>query len=216
MVKQSRQSAFQRGTSMIEVLVTLVILLIGLLGLAGLQVRAHEAELESYQRAQALILLQDMVDRLNANRRVHSCYAFTTDAATSTPYLGQGGTVDVAIYDCTAGTPGQQTRAISDIQEWDAALKGASETKSTDLVGSIIGARGCIVREDATNQIYRVSVAWQGKFKTVDPTTVANMETDSSGNVVDISANLTCGKNLYGDEKLRRIVSTHIQIAKLS
>ncbi|MGE5027346.1 MAG: prepilin-type N-terminal cleavage/methylation domain-containing protein, partial [Betaproteobacteria bacterium] len=47
------------GFSMIEILVTLVILLIGLLGLAGLITRSQQAEMESYQRAQALILLQD-------------------------------------------------------------------------------------------------------------------------------------------------------------
>ena len=53
---------------MIEVLITFVVLLVGLLGLIGLQARTQQAELESYQRGQALVLLQDMVDRMNANR----------------------------------------------------------------------------------------------------------------------------------------------------
>ncbi len=53
---------------MIEVLVTLVVLALGLLGVVGLQARGQQAELESYQRGQALVLLQDMVDRMNTNR----------------------------------------------------------------------------------------------------------------------------------------------------
>ncbi|MDP2155736.1 MAG: type IV pilus modification protein PilV, partial [Sulfuricella sp.] len=59
----------ERGFGMIEVLVSLFILLTGLLGLAGLLARSQQAEMESYQRAQALVLLQDMVARINANRK---------------------------------------------------------------------------------------------------------------------------------------------------
>src|SRR4026209_1446790 len=58
-----RPSSTQSGFSLVEILVTLVIVMIGLLGLAGVQMRAHQAEMESYQRAQALVLVADMVDR---------------------------------------------------------------------------------------------------------------------------------------------------------
>ena len=57
------------GFSLIEVMITIVILMIGLLGLAGLQGRALTSQLESYQRSQALILLKDMENRINANRK---------------------------------------------------------------------------------------------------------------------------------------------------
>ena len=60
----------QGGTTMMEVLVSIVIVVIGLLGLAGLQSRASVSEMEAFQRAQALVLLQDMVDRINANRKL--------------------------------------------------------------------------------------------------------------------------------------------------
>src|SRR5262245_38467268 len=66
-----------RGFTMIEVLVSLVITVIGLLGLIGMQAFSHQAELESYQRAQALILLNDIVEKINANRQSAGCYAFT-------------------------------------------------------------------------------------------------------------------------------------------
>ena len=60
-------SQSQYGATMIEVLITIVILAFGLLGLVGLQAKVQLADFESYQRAQAVVLLSDMVDRINAN-----------------------------------------------------------------------------------------------------------------------------------------------------
>ncbi len=70
---------------MTEVLVTLIIVMVGLLGIAGLQAKAQVAELESYQRAQALIILSDIVDRMNVNREAVACFAITTDTTNGTP-----------------------------------------------------------------------------------------------------------------------------------
>ena len=197
----------QSGTSMIEVLVTLVILLVGLLGIMGLQVRAHQAELESYQRVQALVLLQDMVDRLNSNRVVATCYAFTSDPANGKPFLGTP--IPDADYEnaptCTAGTPDQQTMALADLDAWDQALQGASESGNA---GGIIGARGCIVQEDPINRVYRISISWQGRVTTIDPAL--------NDPVLGANSVLTCGSGNYGDERMRRIVSTTVRIGNLS
>src|SRR5512134_2642451 len=85
-----------RGFSMIEVLMALLIIVLGLLGLAGLQVRIQQAEFESYQRAQALVLLQDMVDRIHLKRNLNvtstNCFRFTTNTTSGTPFLGFGAT----------------------------------------------------------------------------------------------------------------------------
>ena len=68
-----------------EVLVTLVVTAFGLLGLAGLQYRVQMSDVESYQRAQALVLLQDMSSRISTNRGQALSYKFGsithTDAA---------------------------------------------------------------------------------------------------------------------------------------
>ena len=66
-VAQARRRAV-RGTSMIEVLVTLVIIAFGLLGMVGLQAKLQSTEMESYQRTQALLLLDDLRGRVEANR----------------------------------------------------------------------------------------------------------------------------------------------------
>src|SRR5438034_8842517 len=87
-----------QGFSMLEVLVTLVILLIGLLGLAGVMAHATTAEMESYQRVQAIMLAQDMVDRINANRKYIDCYS-------NGPTGMNLGTGAGAIPACAAGIP---------------------------------------------------------------------------------------------------------------
>lgn len=214
----------QAGFSMIEVLVTLVILLVGLLGLAGLMVQSQRSEMESYQRVQALTLLQDVISRINANRKAATCYAFSTVAGTA--YLGTASTlaVPVAATQCTqtmvsaiypgmpiaAATLAAQT-AVTDMNAWHNALLGAAETQNTNSkVGAMIGARGCI-SYDATQEVtdpitltpilgsgvYTVSIAWQGLGATIAP-----------GN--------SCGINQYGvNDAMRRVVSLTMRIANL-
>jgi type IV pilus assembly protein PilV len=151
-----------RGATMIEVLVTFLIVTLGLLGAAGMQSRLQIAELESYQRAQAVILLQDMVDRINANRKNVASYV------TADP-VGTGNTS----LDCS--TPG--LTAARDLCEWHQALQGSAETSSGNPVGAMIGARGCVELPVATMPREAiVAVVWQGVTPTVEPgsTTCAN------------------------------------------
>ena len=198
-----RSFGWQRGFSLVEILVTLVIVMIGLLGLAGVQMRAHQAEMESYQRAQALILVTDMVDRINANRKVRNCYKLTS---ANNIVLG---TSSPALPACAGGLKEQQDLADADLVEWDNLLKGSAEGIDTngnnvleagESMGAMLGARGCIT-EDAVTGLFKVSVAWQGIAKTAAPT--------------EADANATCGQNLYGDETLRREVSAQIRFATL-
>ena len=185
----------QGGFSMIEVMISLLILLLGLLGLVGLIIASQRAETESYQRSQALLLLQDIIGRINANRRVASCYAITTDTVNGAPYVGNGSTLTPV---CSFGTTQANTLAVSDLTRWSGLLTGTAETLGGSNVGTMVGARGC-VSFDVTTGIYVASVSWQGIVATSAP-----------------AANLTCGKGLYGNENLRRVVSTSLQIADLN
>jgi prepilin-type N-terminal cleavage/methylation domain-containing protein len=58
----------QSGVSLVEVLVAMVIVAIGLLSLVVLHGRLHVLQAESYQRSQALIILNDMASRIQLNR----------------------------------------------------------------------------------------------------------------------------------------------------
>lgn len=141
--RSSSSMKSQRGTTLLEVLVTIVILAIGLLGLAGLQARLQTSEMEAYQRSQALILLNDMASRIATNRANALAYVTGLD------FLGVGG-------DC----PDSGTRQEADANEWCNALQGAGETAGTSNVGAMIGGRGCV--ENLGDGEYLVTVAWQG------------------------------------------------------
>lgn len=178
------------GFSMVEVLVTLLILAMGLLGLIGLMVRANTAEMESYQRVQAVILMQDMLNRINSNRAVASCYS---NAAAGTQFgTGYGGTPT-----CTSGTPAQNAQAVADMTQWNALLLGGAEAQSGTNVGAMIGARGCITQIDPANNIYMISVVWQGMNPTVVPS-------------------VACGQGQYGTDSLRRAVTLTLRIGTLT
>ena len=182
------------GFTLIEVLVTLVVIALGLLGLAALQVRVHQAEREAYSRAQAIILLDDMTNRINANRATAPCYAFAT--AGGSPYLGVTDSGHAATLSCAGyGDANTQLRALSDLNEWDAVLQGTTELVGANAAGGALGARGCITY-DAVTRTYTVAVAWQGIVDTAVPA-------------------VSCGNNTYGRETQRRVVWTTLQIATL-
>lgn len=215
-----RPVSAETGATMIEVLVSLIILMVGLLGLAGLMVQSQRSEMESYQRVQALILLQDMVGRINANRNVAanltSCYGFTT-AATGTPYLGTG--TGTTVSSCSVAgsvTASQIARANADKTAWSALLQGAAETSGGTNAGAMVGARGCVSYNSAgtpaaggplldTNGVqiagtgvYTVEVVWQGTSDTFART------------------DLLCATGLYGAETRRRVVSLSFRIASIN
>ena len=183
---------YQGGTSLIEVLVTCLVLAIGLLGVAGLQSKMGVAEMESYQRAQALLALQEMAERIRANPAQAVSYVLA----------GTVGTGDAAPADCSGFAPGPDL----DLCEWSNALKGAAEQKSGASVGGMIGARGCVTQLQAKNPalgvcaagIYQVSVAWQGMNPTQAPA-------------------LACAQGLYGaNDSYRRVVAAQVSVATTS
>lgn len=179
-----------RGATMLEVLVTLLIIMIGLLGAVGLMVRASSAQMESYQRVQALILLEDMRNRIEANRAVATCYS---EGATGTEFgTGYSGTPT-----CAAGSAAQNQQAIDDMTQWHSLLLGSAESKGGTNVGAMLGARGCVSEIDAANKIYMVTVAWQGLNPTVAPA-------------------VACGKDAYGTDTLRRALTVTVRIGSLS
>jgi type IV pilus assembly protein PilV len=137
----------EAGFSMLEALVTVVILAFGMLGLAGLEAKIQVASTESLQRSQAVLLAQDMSNRLSANRPNAAAYV------TATP-LGTG---DSQPASC-AGLSG----VALDQCEWSLELKGASEQQAGSNIGAMTGARGCIDQIATNPPIYRVSVVWQG------------------------------------------------------
>jgi len=112
-----------QGFNLLETLVALLIVVVGLLGLAGLQARAQVAELESYQRAQALVLLYDMMDRMNNSRTTASC--FVTAAGS---YYGD--TSAPPALTCTASNAADQAMAIASMTPGTTCCKARARPRA--------------------------------------------------------------------------------------
>ena len=188
----------QVGFSLLEVLVALVIVVVGLLGVIGLQAVAQQTEFESYQRAQALIMLNDVVEKINTNRTSAPCFAIT--GSTGIPYFGTIGAGHIGTVNCTSGFYNEETRVLANaaMVSFDEALRGATETRGGSAVAALIGARGCVTLDAATNT-YTVAVVWQGLTSTFR------------------IGSISCATGLYGDanDTNRRVVWTTLRLGKL-
>lgn len=175
---------------MIEVLITIIICVIGLWGLTEVLSRLQMSEVESYQRSQALMLLDDMSTRIELNRK--NAASYVTGSANP---LGTGMT-------CSTTTT---TLAQRDAGEWCNLLQGVAESSSSaNRVGAMVGARGC-VESIGTNR-YMITVAWQGMAPlTAPPASVA-----CGANSYD-TANTPCVNDLC-----RRAITTVVRIGNLA
>jgi len=199
LISHTRKFPRQLGTSLIEVLVTLAILSFALLGIAGLQSKIGVAEMESYQRSQALVALSQMTERMTSNTANAAAYV------TAAPV----GTGDAQPADCTGIAPGPNR----DLCEWSNTLKGTGETSGAGAsVGGMMAGRGCIAQVQAANPtlgtcttgIYQVSVVWQGMAPTVAPVTA----------IPALVPAIACGAGLYGgNDAYRRLVSATVSVA---
>lgn len=186
----------QHGFSLLEVLISIVVLAFGLLGLGSLQMGLQSTYIEAQQRSQAVQIMRDIAERLNANTAQAGSYV----TGTATP-VGVG---DGRSSDCTAAGLSVDQR---DMCEWSQRLKGVAETQGADELGAMIGARGCIEllqAQDASEGVclpgvYRVSVAWQGSRESAPP-----------------DSQLTCGADKYGSEAFRRVFASTLAVGTLS
>ncbi len=193
----------QSGALMIEILVTIAIVVIGFMGLMQLQARLQVSEMESYQRTQALMLLDDMANRIATNRVKAADYTTNT-------------TTGVGAHTANCGSTVTGTLNAKDEAEWCEALKGAAEKTGATKVGTLVGGRGC-VESIGTGGVeeYMVTVVWQGLSPIAQPPAAS-----STG------VGIKCGKDLYDlpagsscetkGDFCRRYVSTVVRIADLT
>lgn len=188
----------QGGFALLEAMITLIIVIFGVLGLVGLQSRMLMAEMESYQRSQAIVLANDMAQRIMANPKGAPCYVGkVVGNGVSTPSACSG------LTGTNATTIQEQVNA--DLTAWHSTLQGVAEKLGGTNTGAMIGARGCIANIDTATPETRmlVTVAWQGLSETV-------------------ATPVSCGSGSYlvpgsatASDALRRTVSVAVFSAKL-
>jgi type IV pilus assembly protein PilV len=181
------QAVSSAGFTLIEVLVTIVILAVGLLGLALLQSTSLNNQLEAYQRAQAMLLLEDMANRIQVNRTAARAGAYA-DADDLGLEPAEEATCQAILTNAAA----------RDVCQWGIALAGTGVTLDGANVGGIVGATGCIENLPGSSDgelIVRLTIAWQGMSATGAP-------------------NSDCGADAFGDDDaFRRVASIDTVIA---
>lgn len=142
----------QQGIALLEILISLLITAFGVLGYIGFQARTSVAQLEGYQRTQALMLINDMAERISLNRENAAAYVANN--------IGVADPGDCALV---------VGRVASDTCEWSSLIRGAAEEENGASVGAMINARACITSPAANDFV--ISLVWQGVQASGAPST---------------------------------------------
>lgn len=166
----------QKGTSMIEVLVTVVIVAIALLGIAALQFMSKRSNLDAVQRTTASLLASDIIERMRYNPKALKTYAGSLE--NPNPTLGYGSTAfsGAPSPDCSPSNPCNTDQlAAHDLWVWQQRLLGAGEVSGSSNTGGLTYPTACVmtnVSDSVTNRSgrYTVAIAWRGQTELSDPT----------------------------------------------
>ncbi|NIB40252.1 type IV pilus modification protein PilV [Pseudomaricurvus alkylphenolicus] len=139
----------QAGFSMIEVLITLVILSVGLLGVSAMQLTSLKVNHGAYSRSQAVILANDIIDRMRANREAFLDGDYDDlDTSATIPSSQNCGATDGC-------TPAQL--ATQDFREWAGYFVDVDD--DDNFMALINSATGTVVTDSDNNAT--VTISWQ-------------------------------------------------------
>jgi type IV pilus assembly protein PilV len=131
----------QYGFSMVEILVTILIISLAVLGSAGLQVQALKTNQGGQFRNQAVFLLNDMVERMKANK----AYSVSSTTGYGDTTSSAGMTTDCYAAPCAAGA-----LAAYDIAKWQAAILAVLPQGTGSVTQTVTG----------NPSSYRVTINW--------------------------------------------------------
>ncbi|BBI98332.1 type IV pilus modification protein PilV [Ferrigenium kumadai] len=137
-------TTFQRGFSMLEILITLVIIATALLGTAGLQMYAMRVGQSGHLRTQAVFLASDIAERMEANRGAATIGSYAV-GATNTP--------SVVTTDCSTTACNEASLAAFDISQWENTIAGTLPQSSWEITQDITG----------NPSTYTIRVSWSDR-----------------------------------------------------
>lgn len=132
----------QRGLMMLEVMITMLLVSGALLGAAGLQAYSVKLTQGSQFRSQAVVLANDLIERLEANNAGAVAGAYQTTFTT--------GSTPATATDCDANACDAATMAAFDLQEFE-----------TNLVTHLPASGATVTRSGAGPWTYTIQVTWQ-------------------------------------------------------
>jgi len=118
------------GFSMIEVLVTLLIISLALLGTAGLQAYAMRLNQSGQFRSQAVFLVADLVERMEANKGAAVSGGYVQPASSSAGALNET---------CTTGVCTAAALALYDLSQWENRVAATLPQASWEVAQTVPG-----------------------------------------------------------------------------
>jgi len=154
----------QSGFTLLEVLIAFMVLSFGLLGAVALQAQAKKASFDSMQRAAAISLGEDIMQRIRAND-TEDIVALYNQTFSSTTDLSP-------LDDCYSDVCTAQNIARTDLENWKAAIRARENTGSLDEATVCINITPVANTADMGFDV-SVVVSWRGRqdFKASNTTT---------------------------------------------
>ena len=153
----------QSGFTLLEVLIAFMVLSFGLLGAVALQAQAKKASFDSMQRAAAISLGEDIMQRIRSNDTADIVSLYKQTFSSDTDLSPRD--------DCYTDVCSAQNIARTDLENWKAAIRARENT------GSLDEATVCINIMPVANTAgmgfdVSVIVSWRGRqdFKASDAT----------------------------------------------
>ena len=178
--------AVQSGFTLIEALVAAFVLAVGIMGIVSLLSLSKVSQHESIQRARAVVLADDILERIRRNpagMSVYRCATFSveppdsvepSDICLEMEPLGDAGRGAEPVPNCHSATCSKTELAAHDLWTWERLLDGASAIV-TDGGAPTVGLRNvsaCInfTADDGRQNtgIVDVVIQWQGLQETAD------------------------------------------------
>lgn len=144
---------FQQGFTLLEAMISFVILALGLLGVAAMQANAKRSSYDAMQRAIAISVANDIVERMKINK---------TDAIAGN-YNGSydGASLTVPSVDCNSANCTDGELRTFDLYEWQKNLTGTFASSGMGLTDAV----GCV---SVVGGVQTVVISWQARTDATD------------------------------------------------
>lgn len=144
----------RKGFTLIEVLIAFIILSFGLLGAVALQAKAKQASFDSMQRAAAVALGNDIIQRIRANDSPQLATHYKQTLTSETPIASS--------TTCFSGSCTAAQIALLDIEQWKRAIRARENTGSLDDATVCINPAGVAGTGGKAFNL-EVVISWQGR-----------------------------------------------------
>ncbi len=151
------RTRWQRGFSLLELLIALLVFSVGVLAIAGLQIVSKQANYEGLQRTTASQIAHGLLEDIRMNGPGAATYLAAGD-------LGNGSRGAEPVPNCKAGTEcNAAQKAAYDLWFWEQIMDGNLESNGGVGAGGLLLPTLCIAGPPGGGAgTYQVTVAWRG------------------------------------------------------